>query len=71
MLKKRKNNSRQRKKRLKQVVSDLRRRACVTRSGIRGKCRAVKQLIRVSRKKKEKLNLGRRWRYRLSCTNER
>jgi len=50
----RKNHWRKRKKRLKQVISDLGRRACVTRSGIRGrKCRAVKEFIRVSRKKKE------------------
>lgn len=54
MLKKRKKHWRQRKKRLKQVISDLGRRACVTRRGIRGKCRAVKESIRVSRKKKEK-----------------
>lgn len=43
MFKKRKNHSMRRKKKLKQVVSDLRRRggAYITKSGIRRKCRSL------------------------------
>ena len=56
MFKKRKNHSMRRKKKLKQVVSDLRRRggAYITKSGIRRKCRSLLKSMHPNEKQKQK-----------------